>query len=155
MFLEKIGLLTEEGTIKRIDGQKAWVTTVRSEACHHCEARGACKVLGSGKEVEVMADNLAGGREGDRVLLGMERKSVLLATFLVYMVPVLFMMIGAVIGSKISSAISMNKDSAALICSLIFFTVTLLIVRRKGKILGNKQEYTPKIIKVLQGGNNG
>ena len=148
-------MLTEEGTIKRIDGQKAWVITVRTEACHNCEARGACKALGSGKEVEVLADNQAGGREGDRVLLGMERRSVLLATFLVYMVPVIFLLIGAVVGLKISSAVSMSQDSAALICSLIFFVVTLLIVRNKGKILGDKQEYTPKIIKVLQGGNDG
>ena len=155
LHFTRVTLLVEEGTIKRLDGQNAWVITRRTEACHQCEARGACHALGSGKEVEVMARNSVRAREGDRVLLSLESRPMLVATFLVYMVPLLLMLVGGFIGLYAAPRLAVNPDLAALVCGGVFFGVTLWIVRRKGRELGTQKEYIPEVIKVIEGGSHG
>lgn len=148
-------MITEEGTIKRIEGQKAWVITHRSEACHDCEAKGVCHVLGSGKEVEIVADNEASASPGDRVLLAMQSRSLLKATFLIYMAPIVLMIIGAFLGNQFASQIHLSSDLASLLCGGLFFAISFLVARKKGVALGNKKQYTPQVIEIIGGGDDG
>jgi len=148
-------VITEEGTIKRIVGQKAWVTTHRSEACHQCEAKGVCHSLGSGKEVEILADNEAHAAPGDRVLLALESRPLLKATFLIYMVPIILMIVGAFIGSRVASQIHLGSDLASLLGGIVFFAVTFFFARLRGVALGNKKQYVPQVIQIIAGGNDG
>jgi len=142
-------LVTEEGIIKRVEGQRAWVVTQRSSLCDACQAQGACKVMGGGKEVEVLAVNKALGKPGDRVLLSLGEPSFLKASFLIYLVPLFLMGLGAVVGSWLSSYWATDRDLTTLIFASIFFAITLYLVRLKGKELGQKKEYLPQIISII------
>ena len=59
-------MATEKGVVTKLESNAAWVTTTRTEACESCAAKGSCRTLGGGKEMEVEAINLAGARVGLR-----------------------------------------------------------------------------------------
>jgi positive regulator of sigma E activity len=60
------------------------------------------------------------------------------------------MLVGALIGQKM--AISLNFDTSMLsaIIGFSFFGLTLLFVRSKGNKLAKKDEYQPKIIRIIK-----
>ncbi len=147
--------ITEEGTIKRIEGQKAWVATHRSEACHQCEAKGMCHALGSGQEVEVLADNEAHAEPGDRVLLALDSRPLLSATFLIYMAPIIVLLIGAFIGNQMASQMHLSPDLASLLVGCVFFAIAFFFARRRGVALGSQKRYVPQVIQIIAGGSNG
>ncbi len=148
-------MVEEEGIIKRVQGQKALVVTRRSEACKSCEAHGACHMLGGDKEVEILADNLVQANEGDRVLISLESRPLLMATFMIYILPIILLMVGAFVGKAMAPRFSLSPDSASVITAVVFFGIALFFVRRKGVELGRRKEFVPQIIKVIEGENHG
>jgi sigma-E factor negative regulatory protein RseC len=86
-------LATEQGVVLRTDSEAAWVKTVRSSACEDCTARGSCHTTGGGQDMEVKAINTAGASVGDRIVLSFETASLLKATFLIYVFPIILMFI--------------------------------------------------------------
>ena len=83
----------EEGIIITTDpgAGTARIRTARTDACESCTAKGACDMIGGGKEMEVEAVNGVGAKVDDRVVFDIESASVLKATFLIYLFPVLCM----------------------------------------------------------------
>ena len=93
-------MATEEGIVIKIDSSTAWVKTTKTHACKACGARASCNVMGGGKEMEVEAINYAGAKVGEKVVLFFETSPLLKATFMLYVLPVLFLIAGAFIGTR-------------------------------------------------------
>ena len=143
-------MATEQGIVIRTETETAWVKTKRSEACEGCSSRGACSVMGGGEEMEVEAINAAGGKVGDRVVLSFETASLLKATFLVYIIPVIFLLIGALIGQKLALILTLNESMSAAIGSLLLGGLSILFVKIKGNRMAQQEEYRPKVIRILK-----
>ena len=143
-------MATEEGIVIKIDSETAWVKTTKTSACKACAARSSCHSLGGGKEMEVEVINRAGAKVGQKVVLSFDTSPLLKATFLLYVFPIITMLVGALIGQKM--AISLNFDTSMLsaIMGFSFFGLTLLFVRSKGNKLAKKDEYQPKIIRIIR-----
>jgi sigma-E factor negative regulatory protein RseC len=143
-------MATEEGIVIKIDSETAWVKTTKTSACKACAARSSCHSLGGAKEMEVEAINRAGAKVGQKVVLSFDTSPLLKATFLLYVFPIIAMLVGALIGQKM--AISLNFDTSMLsaIMGFSFFGLTLLFVRSKGNKLAKKDEYQPKIIRIIK-----
>ena len=140
---------TERGVVSRIDGNTAWVTTNRSSACEGCSSRGACHVSENEKEMEVRAVNAAGAAVGDRVVVSFQTGSYLKASFLLYVFPVLALIAGAVVGQETAGMVDMTPNTFAVICGFAFFFVSVLVVRSRSNQLAGKDEYQPKVSRVL------
>ena len=93
-----IGMTKEEGVVIKTDTATAWIKTIKTSACASCSAKSSCHTMGGGKEMEVEAINTAGARIGDRVVIGFETASLLKASFLLYVFPILGLILGAFIG---------------------------------------------------------
>ncbi|MBW1695331.1 MAG: SoxR reducing system RseC family protein [Deltaproteobacteria bacterium] len=143
------GLTTEEGVVLRKDTNTAWIKTTKTGACKDCTARGSCHTLGGGKEMEVEAINLAGARIGDRVIIGFETGSLLKASFLLYILPVLGLVGGALLGNEVGPAIGLNPEAASAVSGFLFLFLAFLFVRQKGSRLAQKDQYRPKVIRIL------
>jgi len=143
-------MATEQGVVIRTGTETAWVKTKRSEACEGCSSRGACSVMGGGEEMEVEAINAAGGKVGDRVVLSFETASLLKATFLVYIFPVICLLIGALIGQKLALILTINESMPSAISGLLFCGLAILFVKRKGNRMAQQEEYRPKVIRILK-----
>jgi sigma-E factor negative regulatory protein RseC len=143
-------LATEEGIVIRIESGAAWVKTVKSGACKGCSARGSCHSLSSGDETEVEAINEAGAKAGDRIVLSFETSSLLKATFLLYVFPILVLLTGALIGEEIAQYTQINPSVFSAITGFSFFFAAVFIVKTKANKLAKKNEYRPKVTKILK-----
>jgi sigma-E factor negative regulatory protein RseC len=143
---------TEEGIVIKIDATKAWIKTTKTGACKECSARGSCHTLGGGKEMEVEAINIAGAGIGDRVIIGFETRSLLKASFLLYIFPVIGLIVGAVIGQEAAPLIGLNPSAASPTLGFVFLFLAFLYVRHKGSRLAKQNQYCAKVIRILSPG---
>jgi len=142
-------LQTEKGIVTRVDSAFAWVKTSRTGACDTCAAKDSCRVLGGGKEVEVEAINVAGAWPGDEVLIGFKSGSLIKLSLLVYMVPILSLMIGAVAGRQAAGVFSTNISALSAAFGILFFLLAFFFVRAKSRRLALKEDYHPRVIRIL------
>jgi sigma-E factor negative regulatory protein RseC len=142
-------MATEHGIVIRTDSREAWVKTVKSGSCEGCTARGACHSLSDSGEVEVNAINEVGAKVGDRIVLNFETSSLLKATFLLYVFPILLLIIGAAIGQETAPYFNFNPSGFSAIIGFSFFFAAVLVIKVKANKMAKKNEYRPKIVKVL------
>jgi sigma-E factor negative regulatory protein RseC len=142
-------LATEQGIVTKTDSSGAWVKTVKSSACEGCSARGSCHSLGSSNDMEVKAINEVGAKVGDRIVLSLETSSLLKASFLLYVFPILLLIIGALIGQEIAPYIDFNPSGFSAIMGFSFFFAAVLIIKAKANKMAKKNEYRPKVIKII------
>ncbi|NWO05399.1 MAG: SoxR reducing system RseC family protein [Alteromonadaceae bacterium] len=98
-------MITETGKVVAIDGNSAWVQTIRTSACQSCSARAGCgqRALASvsgGRANQVRVLNSALARVGDEVVLGIDERSLLTASLRVYGIPLLAMVFGCIAGFR-------------------------------------------------------
>lgn len=146
-------MATEEGVVTKLAIDTAWVKTSRTAACKGCAAKTSCHVLGGGgTDMEVEAINTAGARVGDRIVLSFETAALLKATFLIYVFPILGMLAGAVIGQQLALVFNFDQSIFSVFFGFLFFSFALIIIKLNGKRMAEKNEYKPKIIRILHKG---
>jgi sigma-E factor negative regulatory protein RseC len=143
-------MATEEGVVTKIgSATTAWVKTTKSGACKSCSARSSCHSFGGGEETEVEAINQAGAQIGQKVVLSFDTSPLLKATFLLYVFPILTMIAGAFVGQQLAPNFNLDTSLLSAVFGFLFFGLTLLFVRSKGNKMAKKDEYRPKIIRVI------
>jgi sigma-E factor negative regulatory protein RseC len=142
-------MATEQGIVIKTDSSATWVKTVKSGSCAGCSARASCHTRGSGDEMEVKVINDAGAKVGDRIVLSFKTSSLLKATFLLYVFPILLLIVGAVFGQAIASKFDFDPSGLSAIMGFSFFFAALLIIKTTANKMARKKEYRPKIIKIL------
>jgi len=93
--------------------------------------------------------NTAGAKAGDRIMLYFETGSLLKATFLLYIFPILCMLIGAAVGNWISIANDLNSSAIAAASGFFSLILSFMIVRSRANKLAQDERYRPKVVKVL------
>ena len=142
-------MATEQGIVIKTDSSAAWVKTIKTGNCAGCTARGSCHSLGNSGEMEVKAINEAGAQAGDRIVLLFESSSLLKATFLLYVFPILLLIIGAVLGQELAPHLDFNPSGLSAFMGLSFFFAAMLIIKARANKMALKNEYRPKVIKIL------
>jgi len=143
-------MATEEGVVTKIESTAtAWVKTTKSGACKSCSARSSCHSMGGSNEMEVEAINQAGAQVGQKVMLSFGTSPLLKATFLLYVFPILTMIAGALVGQQLAPNFNVDASFLSATFGFLFFGITILFVRFKGNKLAQRDEYRPKIIRVI------
>jgi sigma-E factor negative regulatory protein RseC len=135
-------MATEEGIVTKVDGALAEVRTMKSAACEACSAKGFCH--DGGREMIVSVLNPAKARPGDRVRLEIATGAFVKVMFLLYIIPVLALLAGALAGLAISG------DKAAALGALVGFALAVTFVRARGRRMGDMAAYQPRIVRVLE-----
>ena len=143
-------MATEEGIVIKTDSQTAWVRTTKTGACKACAARSSCQTMGGGKEMEVEAINRAGAKVGQKVVLSFDTSPLLKATFLLYVFPIIAMVAGAFIGQKMAVFLNFDASMLSALMGFSFLGLTLFFVRSRGNKLAQKDEYQPKVIRIIK-----
>jgi len=145
----EIILATERGIVTKLDSTTAWVKTTRTSACEACSAKSSCNVVENGEEMEVEAINEAGAQVGDRIIIGIETASLLKASFLLYVFPILLMLAGAIIGQKTGHLLDIDPSLFSAVVGFSFFFVSIWFVKSRGNRMARENKYKPKIIRIL------
>ena len=99
--------------------------------------------------MEVKALNTVGARVGDRIVLSFETASLLKATFLIYVFPIILLIVGAALGQMLAPIIDFNPSALSLLLGFAFFFSALIIVKFRANKMAKKNAYQPKVIKIL------
>lgn len=142
-------MVTEEGIVIELDARSAWVKATKTGACEACSARSSCNVMGGGKEMKVHATNELGAKVDDRVVVSFETASLLKASFLLYILPVLGLIIGAFSGQALAPSFHLDASVASIVAAFLFFLVIVVGVKTRGERLAEKREYQPKIVRII------
>ena len=141
-------MATEEGIVTAVSTGTAWVKTTRSSACKGCSARHSCSPQNNQATlVEVV--NPVHAKVGDRILINIESASLLKASFLIYVFPILCMLAGAGLGQGVGIVLSLNPSWTSPILAALFFVGAILYMKSKGNRLAQIDAYKPKIVRII------
>ena len=140
----------EEGIVIKLGNRTAWVRTTRSSACKACASKGSCHTKEQGKAMEVEVTNPMGAKIGDRIVLYFETSSLLKAAFLLYVFPILCMLAGAALGHWLSLKYELNPSLGSAMAGFLCLVLSFLLVKVRGDKLANKDEYKPRIVRILR-----
>lgn len=135
----------EKGIITRTEGDIAWVKVRRSSMCESCNSKNICNTLSDGNTMEAEVYNPVNARVDDRVEFMISTSSLLKITTLLYIVPVIFLLIGAISGYNHFSP----PEFYALILGLSGFFLSYFIIRFISQRMVRKRKFTPEIIRIL------
>ncbi len=141
--------MTEEiGVVKSLDGITAKVIVPRKSACDGCTL-GTCKPDDQSMEIETF--NQAGAKIGQKVKVTMKTFTYMKGSMLVYGIPAVSLVIGAVLGKEFFSRFFTGIDSDVL--SAIFgfcaLAVSFIIVRIWINKASKRVETKPIIEEIL------
>ena len=125
-------VLTRTGVVKAIQGRMALVITKMEPGCEGCKAKEACFSFGGGGvNTEVRTRNTVGAEVGDIVTISMRSSSLVKVSFLVYMLPILGLIGGIVLGYSLARLIPVDENILVGICGLFAFSGTFAWVRNR------------------------
>ena len=141
-------MATEHATVTIVSEEGTWVEATPSAACEGCASRGSCNAVGKERN-SVQVINLLDARVGDAVVITFETGSLLKALFLIYMVPILALLVGACAGNWLIAPLwgkdpSVVSAAAGFIC----FSAAIWFSKQKAGRMEKQDAYRPKITRI-------
>ncbi|RJQ49718.1 MAG: hypothetical protein C4538_01655 [Nitrospiraceae bacterium] len=142
-------MIEETGIVTKIDGMMAKVTVQKKGTCEGCAAQGVCETKEGGTEIEAL--NPVNAKVGQTVKVSMKPSVYLKGTMLVYGVPLVALIGGAIIGKNIGEAYFQGTSSDVIaaiggfgMLIISFFGVKIWTNKAEEKI-----EYKPVIEEIV------
>jgi sigma-E factor negative regulatory protein RseC len=144
-------MLEEYGSIVELKGKHtAVVLCKRSSFCEHCAAMESCQVGADNRSMLVEAHNVIGADVGDKVKVVTSSKSFLQSSFLLYIVPLVALLVGAVIGLVVGQHLENGPDPnlLAAIVGTAFLVGSFLVIRVGSRALP-RDSFMPRITEII------
>ena len=129
-------MLTETGRVVAVETDSIWVETIRQSTCGACAARKGCghgllNRYSDGRRgyIRVLPGESVQPREcriDDQVMIAIPEDVILRGSFIVYLMPLLALLAGAVLGTTVLAA---NPDLGAVLGGLSGLGLGLGLVR--------------------------
>lgn len=143
-------MIEEFGTIIEIKSPRIVVVEcVKHSSCRHCPSSGACQLGEDNESMRVEALNRAEGRLHDQVKIVTSAGTFLRSSFLLYIVPILALLVGAYSGQELGPAIYPAADPSLLsaltgvVCLVLSFLLIRLLTRRL-----QREHYMPTVVAI-------
>jgi sigma-E factor negative regulatory protein RseC len=141
-------MIRENGIVESVSARRAVVRIQKGGSCAACENRSSCHI-DSDRPLLVEVDNEMGAAAGDRVELSMPTASLLKLSFLVYMVPVLALVIGAILGAAWAGPLGVSSTSGSLLIGGAALIASFAFLKLLDRSVRRRPEYQPRLTKVL------
>ncbi|KJU86609.1 Positive regulator of sigma(E), RseC/MucC [Candidatus Magnetobacterium bavaricum] len=148
--------MEETAIVKGVSGILATVVVKRTSACAHCSSSKVCNSDEEGADSEdsvIEAINTANAAVGQRVIVELKTYTYLKGAMIVYALPAVALLLGAILGKGVLSGMtmfsSMRPDVVSAIGGFTALVVSLVVVKLISDRLEKKTEYKAVIKKVL------
>ncbi len=137
--------MKEIGKVLKTEGNFS-IVEVGGKYCETCSLKGFC-LLSAQRERKIKAKNLVNAKEGDIVIVNVPSKKYLSVTFVIYVLPIIFMLIGAYVGIKLGTILGIkDPDLSPIIFGFSFLFLSFILVRSLSNIIN----FRPEIEKVIE-----
>lgn len=137
MAKEEDGIIIE--TLKE---NMAKVKMGRHNECKNC---GACP---GDNTLIIEAQNLIGAKAGQRVILEVKETNMLLAAFVVYILPLLAILAGILIGYEIASKLAYSVQEFEIGGGIVAFILSAFNIKVFDKLAHNSEKMQPTITRI-------
>lgn len=147
-------MIEETALIVEADEHYVWAEAASSSSCSHCSANQACGTASLQKWFKRKPNRLRlvnnqDVKPGERVVIGIPEQALVKGSFIIYMLPLLFLIAGALCGVYINAILDWgHQDAASIICGLagLFggFGLVQKYYRHKS---GRQAQYQPVILR--------
>ncbi len=130
----------------RPHNQVVEVEVVRTSSCNACQAKAACghhaiaQVSSTNRMTLIAADAFA-SQIGQKVTIGIPKNTLLTASFLMYLVP----LSGLIIGASLSGILS-DEPIIAAISSVMGLGIGLLIAKQQSVKHQSNPDFQPRVL---------
>lgn len=141
-------MIEERGQVMAIEGRQVRVAVNRQSACGSCKARAACgqglaQSLKPGRCHEVLALCEFPVRIGDTVILGVEESLAVRGAVLVYLLPLLALLAGALMADWLGFG-----EPVAIVSALTTFAAAVFALYLYNRTLEGRVAMLPKVMRV-------
>lgn len=153
-------MIEEHAQVVAIENSFVWVEAQRQSSCASCAAKKGCgnavfqKVFGNKHNVfPISISSSSGSNElsvevGDEVVIGVEEHAVVKNSFIVYALPILFIILFAAVGETFASELlSTSKELASIAGALFGLAVSILGLRWYNQVSNNKSGSQPVLLR--------
>ena len=137
----------EEATVTgNAPGGRIQVTVERGEACHACQAKGACQALGGQtRDIVLTVDNELDAAPGDRVRITMAETAVIKASLVLYLFPALGLVGGAAVGWALAGPMGWSNDPPAILGALGGLVLGFVASWLVGSRMARNKTFAPRL----------
>ena len=141
-------MVEEIGVVISVDGLTARVNVPKKSACEGCTA-GVC-ITGE-QSMEIVAVNKAGAKAGQRVKVSIRSNVYMKGTMIIYGVPALALVLGAVFGKEVMAGffIGTDPDMLSAIFGFGFLLLSFAVVKIWANLAAQKTESGPVIEEII------
>lgn len=148
-------MVEEQGVIVSLEGQMANVAPLSQPGCQSCSSSGVCgtsllKPLFGNKQRMLAAENTINAKPGDQVVIGLNRTALVFASLMVYLLPLILLVAGAIFGAAAAHTFSIeDAELVSILCGLGAASLTFIIVNRVVKSAYFSAFFEPVILNRL------
>jgi sigma-E factor negative regulatory protein RseC len=141
-------MITEQGIIETLSGQKAIVRIKKSSACAACQCQESCSEV-SERDMIVEVANDIEAREGDRVEISIASGSFLILSLLIYLVPVTALIAGAIAGNAFAPALNLNPTLASIVGGFLGVAIAFFVLKRIDRSSRAQRQFGPRMTRIV------
>ena len=134
--------MEEKAVVLEVKDKEAKVKIERSKSCRGC---GLCFLNPGGMMITEVEDPI-GVKVGDRVKVELPDKDFLKAAFILYLVPIFGLIIGAFIGSNFNSQ---KTGILGIFGGFIGLALSFVFIHYYDRKIGSQKSLTPRITKII------
>ena len=128
-------MIEEYGQVVQVSGDRVEITVQRQGACGSCSAKNGCGTslvasLFPQRRLRFWLKNDIGAKPGDQVVLGLDEHHLQQGTLLLYALPLVGLLPGAMAGEALFPFFGLSAELGAVLFGLLGLTVALLLARR-------------------------
>ncbi|MBN2008316.1 SoxR reducing system RseC family protein [candidate division KSB1 bacterium] len=131
----------EYGTVVKMEDDRVVIRLETSEQCNSCGAKDCCVSLGDENARQMELPTRRKFNVGDSITIGYEPSSRIFSAFLVFILPILFLIIGYFVGIKIFAS-----EGKAILSAFAALAISFIFVRAIAKLLEQRESFTPVIV---------
>lgn len=136
----------KKGRVSRVDPNGwAMVITEKGDACSNCESAQFCHSLADCSRMETRVKNRANARVGDSVSLSLNTRSILKSALILYLLPTVSLVVGAVGGAELHNQIGIAETGGAI----LFGLVGLVLGFAAARFISSRQKVSSSLTPVI------
>lgn len=143
----------EHGTVIDVINGTILVETESCPSCEGCAAGSSCALAGNASTRRIRMENTLGARVGDLVGFVISGKSVVAGSLLFYLLPVVMLVAGVLIGDSLRDRPGLDSDIPSILGGLVGLIMSFPAIYVVSGAIKRKKGFSPRLVEVAGRGS--